>query len=80
MTSRTNQTTVTNDLVATATSLRKDCVVVSSPSRDDVVNRTTGQTEAIVEGANNMTASSYLIVDNNYLKVYDKFKPDASLP
>ena len=73
MTSRTNQTTVTNDLVATATSLRKDCVVVSSPSRDDVVNRTTGQTEAIVEGANNMTASSYLIVDNNYLKVYDKF-------
>lgn len=73
MTSRTDQTTVTNDLVATAASLRKDCVVVSSPSRDDVVNRTTGQTEAIVEGANNFTASSYLIVDNNYLKVYDKF-------
>ena len=73
MAARGDQTTMTNDLVSTATSLRKDCVVVSSPSRADVVDLTTGQTEAIVAQAATFTASSYLIVDNNYLKVYDKY-------
>ena len=73
MAARGDQTSITNDLVSTATSLRKDCVVVSSPSRADVVDLTTGQTEAIVAQAATFTASSYLIVDNNYLKVYDKY-------
>jgi phage tail sheath protein FI len=73
MASRSDQTTITNDLVSTATGIRKDCVVVSSPSRADVVDLTSGQTEAIVAQAATFTASSYLIVDNNYLKVYDKY-------
>ena len=75
MSSTTDQTTVVNDLVATAQSLRKDCVVVTSPARDDVVNVTSTPTAItrVIETADTFTKSSYLFMDNNYLKVYDKF-------
>ena len=73
LTSETNNKTVVNDLVATAQSLRKDCVVVSSPSKNNVVNQTSGHTAKIISETGGMTASSYLILDNNWLKVYDKY-------
>ncbi len=75
MTSRTDQTTVINDLVTTAQSLRKDCVVVASPARSDVlnINSTSDIVTNIVATGNTFTKSSYLIMDGNYLKVYDKF-------
>ena len=75
MTSRADQTTVINDLVATAQSLRKDCVVVASPARNDVlnINSTSDIVTNIVATGNTFTKSSYLIMDGNYLKVYDKF-------
>ena len=75
MASRSDTTTVVNDLVTTAASLRKDCVVVASPARTDVVNVTNAATAVsnVVTTANTFTTSSYLFVDNNYLKVYDKF-------
>lgn len=75
MTTTENQRTVVNDLVNTAQQLRKDCVVVASPARDDVVNltNTTTMTNNIVDTASGFTSSSYLVADANYLKVYDKF-------
>jgi len=72
MTSSTDQKTVVNDLVAIAQTTRKDCVAVASPARSDIVASTTPVTSAI-STANGFTNSSYLIVDNNYLKVYDKY-------
>jgi hypothetical protein len=71
----TEQRTIVNDLVATAGTTRKDCVVVSSPARDDVVNLTSASdiTDNIVGTANTLNNSSYLIMDGNYLKVYDKY-------
>ena len=72
MSARADQTTVVNDLVATAQQTRKDCVVVASPARTDVVNSNTPVTSSITT-ANTFTNSSYLVVDNNYLKVYDKY-------
>ena len=72
MTAAGDHVTVVNDLVATAQSLRKDCVVVASPSRADIVNQTTQNANAITR-ANSYTNSSYLFCDNNYLKVYDKY-------
>lgn len=71
---RTSLTTIVNDLVATATA-RKDCVVVTSPCRDDLLNETSDATKVTnaVATAETFTKSSYLIVDNNYVKVYDKF-------
>ena len=67
-------TTIVNDLVASATA-RKDCVAVASPKRSDVVGQTNAATVTtnIVTTANALTNSSYLVLDANYLKVYDKF-------
>ena len=75
MTNSTDQATVVNDLVSTAQSLRKDCIVLASPARDDVVNVSTAAAAVtnVVETANAFTNSSYLVADNNYLKVYDKY-------
>lgn len=74
MTARADQTTVVNDLISTAIA-RKDCVVTASPARSDVVGVTSAATAVtnVVATANTFTNSSYLVVDNNYLKVYDKY-------
>jgi len=64
-------TTVVNDLVSIAASTRKDCVAVASPSRVAVV--TTGTNAAVLACNNTYTKSSYLVQDNNYLKVFDKY-------
>ena len=75
MTTTADQTTVVNDLIATAQNVRKDCVVVASPARDDVVNLTNAGTIVtnVVATADTFTKSSYLFNDGNYLKTYDKF-------
>ena len=75
MASRTDQTTVVNDLISTAQSTRKDCVVVASPARNDVIKLTNAATitNNIVATNNTFTNSSYLVSDGNFLKVYDKF-------
>ena len=76
-------TTVTNDhrnLVDSLTSIaaltRKDCVVVASPPRNKVVNvsDTNTITTNVKAFADSCASSSYLILDNNYLKVYNKYK------
>ena len=74
MSNRTKQTAVTNDLIANATA-RKDCVVVSSPARSDVVGQSneTTITSNVVATAATITKSSYGIMDCSYLKVFDKF-------
>lgn len=74
MATSADQATVVNDLQVTAGSLRKDCIVVASPNRDAVVGNapativsdTTATTFAF-------TNTSYIVCDNNYLKVYDKY-------
>jgi len=75
----TAQTTVVNDLVSTAQQTRKDCVVTASPPRDFVVGVSSASdivnniTDDWVNGSSPPTRSSYLVMDNNYLKVYDKY-------
>ena len=72
MAARTDQTTVVNDLITTAQSLRKDCIVISSPARSDIINNSAPVTSTVAT-VNTFTNSSYLVVDNNYIKVYDKY-------
>ena len=76
MVGRSAQVTVVNNLVGVAAANRKDCVVLSSPARDDVLNQSSvsNVADAIEAFADQITASNYLIVDNNWLKVYDKYK------
>lgn len=70
-----DQTTVVNDLVAKVqgTNGRKDCVVIASPNRNSVVGVAKANINAAIIANVSFTRSSYLVVDNNYLKVYDKF-------
>lgn len=65
-----DQVTVVNDLVAIANS-RKDLVVVTSPDRAAVQSNT--PVEDTITTADSFTASNYLIVDNNYFKVFDRY-------
>ena len=73
--SAADQVTVTNDLVSIAQGIRKDCVVVSSPNKNAVVGSSTPVTDTVTT-TDQFTPSSYLVVDNNYLKVYDKYNDE----
>ena len=73
MSSEANQVTVTNDLISIASSTRKDCVVVSSPNRAAVVDNAGSEVTATKTTTDQFTASSYLVVDNAWLKCYDKY-------
>ncbi|MDO7614416.1 MAG: phage tail sheath subtilisin-like domain-containing protein, partial [Crocinitomicaceae bacterium] len=68
------QTTLVQHLVTIATA-RKDCVVVASPDRNAVLNTSNDATRVTNTLATTatFTRSSYLVVDNNFLKVYDKY-------
>ena len=70
-----SQADAVNSLVTIAEQTRKDCVVLASPARKDVVGRSDAATitDEIVKTANKMTKSSYLIMDGNFIKAYDKF-------
>ena len=74
-TTRLRQTAAVNHLVGIAQGKRKDCVVVAGPARQDIVNQTSTSTivSNIVTTADTFTKSSYLVMDGNYLKVFDKF-------
>ena len=65
--------TIINDLTAKSAA-RKDCITVASPRREDVVGVLNSDTVTtnITTTANGLTNSSYLVMDGNYLKVYDK--------
>ena len=73
--SQDSQSDAVNSLVTIAEQTRKDCVVLASPARKDVVGRSDAATITgeIVKTANKMTKSSYLIMDGNFIKAYDKF-------
>ena len=74
MPARQDQVTVVNNLVSIASNNRKDCVVVTSPARLDVVgvSASSAVSNAVLT-SNDFTHTSYLIMDNNYLRVYDKY-------
>lgn len=72
MASRTDQTSVVNHVTAITTQTRKDSVAVASPARTDIIGNASPTASAVLT-CDTYTNSSYLVVDNNFLKVYDKF-------
>ena len=60
-----------DDLVSIAAT-RKDCVVIGSPARADVINATTPNANVIATFGN-VAYNSYGFFENNYLKVYDRY-------
>ncbi|MDB4343088.1 phage tail sheath subtilisin-like domain-containing protein [bacterium] len=77
MATAADQKLVIEDLELTART-RKDCVVVASPAREDVVGKQdVGQTVTDVAAfSDTLPSSSYLVFDNNFLKVYDKYNDE----
>jgi len=75
MNSEIDQVTVVNDIAGIAGVTRKDCVAVASPNRAAVVNNIDPVNDTL-QTTNQFTASSYLIVDNNFLRVYDKYNDE----
>ena len=71
----TDHTNIINNLVTTAAVTRKDCVVVASPPKRAVLDTVT-PVEDTVSFASGLTKSSYLFLDNNYLKVFDKYNDE----
>ena len=72
MNTSTDQVTVVNNMVGIAGKIRKDSLVVASPNRAAVVNQNDPVKQTLTT-TDQFAASSYLAVDNNYLRVYDKF-------
>jgi len=70
---RSDQVGIVNDLISKAAA-RKDCIAVASPNRSDVVGLTNASTITtnITTTADLFTNSSYLVMDGNFLKIYDK--------
>ena len=72
-TSEADGDTIVTDLESIAKS-RKDCIVVASVPSSAVVGKTNAQAAAnAVSFSDALPKSSYLVVDNNYFKVYDKY-------
>tara|TARA_A200000159_G_scaffold73774_1_gene68535 strand:- start:1532 stop:3328 length:1797 start_codon:yes stop_codon:yes gene_type:complete len=63
---------IITDLNTIAGTTRKDCVVVASPPKASVINTTT-PVDDTVTFANLLPSSSYIFLDNNYIKVFDKY-------
>jgi hypothetical protein len=67
--------TLVNELTSIASAERKDCLVVASPPRNAIVGKdaATAVDNTISWVRNGLSDNSYLTVDNNYLRVYDKY-------
>ena len=72
MTTSGEQISVVNNMNTIASVSRKDCIVVSSPDRNAVIGNNTPVASTLTT-TDLFDASSYLTVDNNYLRVYDKY-------
>ena len=68
-----NGTGLANYLIDNIASVRKDCVVLISPERSDVVNANGLELERLVEFRNSLSSSSYAFLDSGYKYTYDKY-------
>ncbi len=68
------QQSLVTSVVSDIANVRKDCVVVTSPNREAVVDIQSATTITTnITAFNQLPNSSYLVVDNNFLKVFDKY-------
>jgi hypothetical protein len=74
-TDRQTADTIVTDLNSIAATTRKDCIVVASPPRSSVINTTSPVTDTIAY-ADTLPSSSYIFLDNNWLKVFDKYNDE----
>lgn len=70
----TNGEQISNYLVDNIAETRKDCIVLTSPDRADVVNNSAqDESQDTVDFRNSCRSSSYLVIDSGYKYQYDKY-------
>ena len=70
----TNGEQISNYLVDNIAETRKDCIVLTSPDKADVVNNTgLDESSDTVTFRNSCRSSSYLVIDSGYKYQYDKY-------
>ena len=70
----TNGEQISNYLVDNIAETRKDCIVLTSPDKADVVNNSgLDQSQDTVDFRNSCRSSSYLVIDSGYKYQYDKY-------
>jgi len=62
-----------NYIIDNVCEVRKDCVAFISPLKNDVVNNSGDEMNAILNFKNNVRSSSYAVVDSGYKYMYDKY-------
>lgn len=69
-----NGTQLANYLIDNIAEYRKDCVVFVSPEREDVVNNIgKDEVDDVVAFRNNLTSTSYAVLDSGYKYQYDRY-------
>lgn len=70
----TNGEQIANYLVDNIAEVRKDCIVLASPEKADVVNNSNlDEASDTVTFRNSLRSSSYLVIDSGYKYQYDKY-------
>jgi phage tail sheath protein FI len=70
----TNGEQISNYLVDNIAETRKDCIVLTSPDKADVVNNSAqDESSDTVTFRNSCRSSSYLVIDSGYKYQYDKY-------
>jgi len=70
----TNGEQIANYLVDNIAETRKDCIVLTSPDKADVVNNVSqDESDDTVTFRNSCRSSSYLVIDSGYKYQYDKY-------
>jgi len=70
----TNGEQISNYLVDNIAETRKDCIVLTSPEKADVVNNSAqDESQDTVDFRNSCRSSSYLVIDSGYKYQYDKY-------
>lgn len=62
-----------NYLIDNIAEIRKDCVVMVSPQKGDVVNNLYQEADAIVTFRNVLRSTSYAVLDSGYKYMYDRY-------
>lgn len=62
-----------NYLIENIAEVRKDCIVLISPDKSNVLNNTGDETLDLIAWRKNVTSSSYAVIDSGYKYQYDRY-------
>jgi hypothetical protein len=73
LTGKSNNFQLANYLIDNIAEVRKDCIVLVSPQKGDVVNNIGQEADSVVTFRNNLRSTSYAVLDSGYKYMYDRY-------